>query len=154
MNKQIEIVRNARKYLLGMVADLTVDEFNEIPKGFNNNIIWNLAHLISTQQSACYIRAGLNLVVEERYFTQYKPDTKPTGPLDATEIDTIRKLLMSTLDQFAKDYDKNLFINYKPWTNRYDVAINNIEEMLGFLPFHEGLHLGYTMALKRVIKSA
>ncbi len=49
MNKQIEILRNTRKHLLSFINDLSTEELNEIPQGFNNNIIWNLAHLTATQ---------------------------------------------------------------------------------------------------------
>ena len=153
MNKQIEIIRNTRKYLFDFTADLTVEELNEIPKGFNNNIIWNLTHLISTQQSACYIRAGLKLAVEEKYFIGYKPDTKPDDYFDGAEVDKVKKMFLSTIHQLESDYANNLFANYIPWTNRYGVPIANIDEALGFLPYHEGLHLGYVMALKRMIKN-
>ncbi|MDB5155092.1 MAG: DinB family protein [Mucilaginibacter sp.] len=64
MTKQIEIIRTLREYLLSNVKDLTTGQLNKIPEGFGNNIIWNLAHIISAQQSICYIRAGLDAIVK------------------------------------------------------------------------------------------
>jgi hypothetical protein len=49
----------ARQLLLDQIAGLTTEELNQIPRGLNNNIIWNLAHLISGQQGIFYARAGL-----------------------------------------------------------------------------------------------
>jgi hypothetical protein len=49
----------ARQFLLDQIAGLTTEELNQIPRGLNNNIIWNLAHLISGQQGIFYARAGL-----------------------------------------------------------------------------------------------
>lgn len=63
MNKQIEIIRKTRVKLLEMLSDLSTDQLNKIPAGFNNNIIWNLAHLVAAQQGICYLRAGLPMVL-------------------------------------------------------------------------------------------
>ncbi|MDR3711953.1 MAG: DinB family protein [Puia sp.] len=153
MNKQIEVLRNTRRHLLGFVDDLSAEELNTIPQGFNNNIIWNIAHLISTQQNVCYIRAGLGLCVDEKYFSPFKPDTKPARVIDAAEIDTIKGLFLTVIDQLEVDYAKNAFSRYTPWLNRYGVQLSTIDEVLGFIPFHEGLHYGYIMAEKRALRN-
>lgn len=153
MHQQIETIRKTRQALLNVIQDLSVEELNEIPEGFNNNIIWNLAHLTAAQQGVCYLRAGLPLVIEEKYFLQYKPESKPVEFVSAEEIELIKQMLFSTLDQLETDLQSSIFGYYIPWTSRYGVAINSIEDAVNFLPFHEGLHLGYIMALKRVVKS-
>ena len=65
MTKQIEIIRKTRAYLLESLKDLSTEQFNQIPGGFNNNIIWNLGHMIATQQGICYIRAGITQTVDQ-----------------------------------------------------------------------------------------
>ena len=153
MHPQIETIYKTRQALLNLIQDLTVEELNEIPAGFNNNIIWNVAHLTAAQQGVCYLRAGLDLKIEEQYFLFYKPESKPEQFVNAEEVEKIKQMLLSTLDQLQADHQQNVFTNYIPWTTRYGVNIKNIEEALDFLPFHEGLHLGYIMALKRVVKT-
>ena len=152
MDKQFEILKSTRKYLLNFIADLTIDELNEVPGGFNNNIIWNLAHLVAAQQGVCYVRGGLDLRISEQYFSTYKPDTKPERFVDQNEVATIKELFLSTIDQLEADYYNNVFSHYNSWTNRYGVIHNNIEDTINFLIFHEGLHLGYIMPLKRLVK--
>jgi hypothetical protein len=154
MDKQFEIFRNTRKSLLNLIADLTVDELNEIPRGFNNNIIWNIAHLIAAQQNVSYIRSGQNIVIDEAFFLAHKPDTKPVRKIGADEVAAIKDLFLTSVDRFEADYKNGLFSNYTPWTNRYGVELANIGEVLAFLPYHEGLHLGYIMALKRLVVNA
>ena len=66
MTKQIEIIKKTRVSLLELVKDLSTEQLNKIPDGFNNNIIWNLAHMIAAQQGVCYVRAGLAPVVGEK----------------------------------------------------------------------------------------
>ncbi|HEY9362001.1 MAG TPA: hypothetical protein VIQ00_01975, partial [Chitinophagaceae bacterium] len=72
--------------------------------------------------------------------------------LDGTEREKIKQLSLTTIDQFEKDYQDNLFSGYQPWTTRYDLALNNIEDAISFVIFHDGLHVGYTMALKHLVK--
>jgi hypothetical protein len=136
-----------------MVSELTTDQLNEIPSGFNNNIIWNLAHLVAAQQGVCYVRNGLPLIVDEKIFLNYKPDTKPQGYVSDGEVQEIKNLLLSTIDQLEKDYNADRFRDFKSWTNRYGVAHNTIEDSINFLLFHDGLHFGYVMALKHVIRN-
>ncbi len=154
MNKQIESLKATRGFLLRLIADLSVEDLNKIPHGFNNNIIWNLAHLIASQQGVCYKRAGLNLTIEESFFTAYKPDTKPESFVEHREVERVKELLVSTIDGFEADLKKGLFRDYPSWTTRYGVELNTINDALTFLPFHEGFHLGYIMALKRVVKNS
>ncbi|MDB5118803.1 MAG: DinB family protein [Sphingobacteriales bacterium] len=152
MNKQIENLKSVREFILNFTHDLTTEQLNEIPEGFSNNIIWNIAHLISAQQGVCYMRSGLPIVTEDKYFTLYKPGTKPEEFVDAAEIARIKELLLTTLAEFQLDYEQNAFVNYKIWTTRYGVEIINIDDIINFLEFHDGLHIGYIMALKRCIK--
>src|SRR6476660_6308335 len=99
MHPQIETIRKTRTALLTLIQELSVEELNEIPAGFNNNIIWNVAHLVAAQQGVCYLRAGLPLRIEEKYFLPYKPESKPAHYVAAEEVEAIKALLFSTLDQ-------------------------------------------------------
>jgi hypothetical protein len=150
MLKSIEIIRKPREMILNMVKDLSLEQLNHVPQGFNNNIIWNLAHMISAQQGICYTRAGLPIVTEDRFYNPYRPDTKPTTFVGAEDVATIKALFLTTLGQLEADLSNNLFTTYPAWTTRYGVEIDSIEKAIQFLPFHEGLHFGYMMALKRV----
>jgi hypothetical protein len=152
MEKQFDILRKTRSHLLHFISDLTIEELNEIPAGFNNNIIWNVGHLLASQQGLCYLRSGNKPVIDEKYFLKYKPDTKPEGFISSAELEDIKQLFLSVIDQLESDYGDSLFANYTPWTNRYGIEINSIEDVVKFVLFHEGLHLGYVMALKRLVK--
>jgi hypothetical protein len=153
MEKEFEILRKTRTHLLNFISDLTIEELNEIPAGFNNNIIWNLGHLLASQQGVCYMRSGNKLVIDENYFLKYKPETKPEGFIDATEVAAIKELFIAVLGQLETDYHNGVFANYVSWNNRYGIEISNIEEAVRFILFHEGLHLGYVMAQKRLVKN-
>jgi hypothetical protein len=153
MQKGIERIRNARIYLLGLIEDLTIEQLNEIPEGYNNNIIWNLGHMIASQQSICYLRSGVKMFVDEEYPALYKPGTIPNKFVEGAEADRMKKLFITVIDQFGIDHEKGLFLNHPHWKTSYGMEVANIEEAISFVLFHEGLHVGYIMALRRIALS-
>jgi hypothetical protein len=155
MNKAIETIRQTRKNVLEYVKDLTIEQLNYIPNGFNNNVAWHLGHVIAAQQGVCYKRSGNTLMhISDEFFMAFKPETKPEKFISADEIDEIKTLLFSTIDKLETDYKNQIFGPHTPWVTRYGVSINNLDEAINFLPFHEGLHFGYIMALKRTVTAA
>ncbi len=152
MQKSIETIRQLRHTVLKTINGLSLEQLNRIPEGFNNNIIWNAAHLVAAQQGICYRRSKQPLQVSDAFFEAYKPDSKPGAPVTQQEVEEIKGLLLSTVDALQEDYDKGLFNGaYEAFVSRYGVPLNTLEEAVAFLPFHEGFHLGYITALKRII---
>ncbi|MEX8546903.1 MAG: DinB family protein [Mucilaginibacter sp.] len=137
--------------MLTLIENLNTEQLNQLPEGFNNNIIWNLAHLTAVQQALCYKRSGLQPIVQDKYVTPFLPGTKPDSFIDSNEVETIKSLLISSLDEFESDYKKGFFSTYTPVVTRYGVALDNIDDAVNFLPFHEGFHTAYIMALKRLV---
>ena len=150
MNKSIQTILTLRKNILQLTEGLTADQLNKIPEGFNNNIIWNMGHLVAVEQSVCYKRSGLPVNVDEEFVTAYMPDSKPGRPASAAEIENIKALLLSSTAQLEADYNDSIFKDYTPFITRYGAHLNNIEDAVSFLPFHEGLHTGYILALKKI----
>ena len=145
-------MREIRKSALECVKDLTIDQLNYIPDGFNNNIAWNLGHMVAAQQGVCYKRSGdTPMHISDEFFMSFKPGSKPERFISRQEIDEIAQLMFTNLDQLSTDYQNNIFGPHPSWITRYGVQINNLDEAIEFLPFHEGLHFGYIMALKRVV---
>ena len=151
MTKTIEFIRTPRKLLIGMIEGLSTEQLNQIPVGFNNNIIWNMGHLIAAQEGVCYKRSGLELKTDEAFFQAYRPGTKPEGFVGIDEVERIKTLLFSTLDELEADYDAGIFKNYTSVVTRYGVELTNVEDAINFLPFHEGLHIGCIVALKKLV---
>ncbi|MES3016824.1 MAG: DinB family protein [Bacteroidota bacterium] len=154
MHKQLDVVRKTRTAILNLIGDMSTDELNKVPAGFNNNIIWNIAHLIAAQDNIFYVKSGHPLKnIDQQYFDAYKPGSKPEGPVSSEEIERIKQLLFSSLDQLGVDLETNLFANYPAWATRYGVDMESADDGLNLLPFHDGLHFGYMMALKRVLRN-
>jgi hypothetical protein len=149
--QQINNVKKIRHYLLYLINDLTEVQLNEIPANHNNNIIWHIGHLIVTHYSICYRPTGNKVPLDDNFYTTYKPGGKPNGLLEDKEIERYKQMLISKVDEFEVDYQANYFKQYNSWTTPYGVEITNIEEAMNFVIFHEGLHIGYIMALKKLV---
>ena len=149
--KQIENLKRSRSFLLEALKDLSLEQLNQVPLGFNNNIAWNLGHMVAAQQGVCYVRGGAAMVVDVNFFSSYKPGTKPASFVDEAELETMKQLMITTLDRLLEDHGKNIFDNYKPWTTRYGVELSSIDDAIDFLPYHDGLHAGIIMSLKKLV---
>ncbi|MBK9733270.1 MAG: DinB family protein [Chitinophagaceae bacterium] len=156
MNPNLDKIKQIRLFLLKEIEQLTVEQLNKIPEGFNNNIIWNLAHLVASMQSLCYIRADLPLAIHDKYVSPYLTNTKPLQFLSAKEIEDIKSYLIATIDILQTDLDKGIFNNYTPSPNVfkwYKINLNTIDDALAFLLYHDGYHTGSIMALKRLVNN-
>lgn len=150
--RQFEILKLTREYLLNDIKEFTVEQLNEIPAGFNNNIIWNLTHMLATQQAVCYFRAGIPIKIDQSLYDTYKPGTKPEKFVDANEIDAIKKLFITIIDQLEIDYNNNIFVNFTAFTNRYGFEHRHIDDSINFVLYHEGIHFGVINAMKKLVK--
>ena len=103
MNSQIEKIRTTRKLLLTLIDGLTAAQLNSIPKGFNNNIIWNVGHLVVSLQGIFYVRAGLTPTLDNQYIQKYRTETKPESAASEEEIQFLKEQLFSSLDQLEAE---------------------------------------------------
>jgi hypothetical protein len=154
MNFSIESLKGTRAFALRLIDGLSDEALNSIPEGFSNNIIWNLAHLVAVEQGILYKRSAAEPQLPDSFISKYTRGTSPEGNLSAADIAEIKSLLTSTLRQLEADFGNGVFANYNAWTTPYGVELRNIDEALQFLLFHEGMHCGYIMALKRAIAVA
>lgn len=141
--------------MVNLIDGISIEKLNEIPRGFNNNIAWNVAHIIATQQSLCYVNSGVKPLVKGEFIARYKSGTKPEGFIDEADFKDLKDYLLSTIEQFEEDASKEMFTDYKAFNLKSypGVRIENVKDAIKFASFHEGLHLGYIMALKKIINN-
>ncbi len=153
MEKKIEKIKNFRVFLLNQINELTTEQLNSIPQKFNNNIIWNIGHLISAQQNMCYVKAGLPVTVDNKYFSPYISGTRPGTFVDEHNINVLKELFITSIDRLQQDFDANLFCNYSPSAaiaRVYGFEVKNIDDALEYLLYHEGYHGGCVLSLKHL----
>ena len=140
-----------RKLLRKLLLSVDADWANRIPVGFNNNIIWNCAHVISVQQSLIYQLCGQTPRVDKTLLRKFNIGTKPEEYFDREFIENIAEQLITTSVQMAEDLASHPFAVINPFMTAIKVELTTVEEALMFTNYHEGLHLGViTSLLKRV----
>ena len=91
------------------------------------------------------------MLLPQEVIDRYKKATKHDVDADQNEVDYIKSILFSTLDQTEKDYKAGVFKNFTKYTVSTGSTLTNVDEALAFNNFHEGIHLGYIMAMKKVL---
>ena len=148
---EIAHILETRKNFIELIDSLTTEQLNKIPEGYWNNIIWNFGHTIVTQQILCYKLAGKPLNVSDEMVNKYRKGSKPEGNVSEAEITEFKKMGLELINQMENDLKTDSFENYTPYVTSYHVKINTIEDALKFDSLHEGLHLGYAMAMKKLV---
>jgi len=134
------------------LEQFSLAELNKIPEGFNNNIIWNIGHAIATQQLLVHRLSGVPCTVSDEFINTYKKGTKPEREITQAEIDEIARLLFSTIDQTKEAYQAGEFKQFNEYTlSTTNGILKTVENAIEFNNYHEGLHLGCILAMKKCL---
>lgn len=140
-----------RKLLYKILDNTPREQLLEIPKGFRNNIWWNIAHVVVTQQLLVYKFSELKVRIPEQFVEKFKKGTVPDGSATDAEIKEIGDFLISTAEWAKEDYGNGLFKNFNEYTTSLKVTLRSVEDAMTFNVFHEGLHLGAILGLQKVV---
>ena len=142
MQKQFEIGVQSRKLILKIIEGFSIAQLNKIPIGFKNNVAWNIAHLVVTQQLLCYKLSGLNCLVSEEMIANFQKGTAPTYFISEAEFETIKTLFLQLPIRLEEDYNQGIFKNYIEYKTSVNITLNCVEDGINFNIYHEGIHLG------------
>lgn len=143
--------KTSRKNYLNFFDNYSLDQLNKIPNGFNNNLIWNIGHVIVAQQSLIYKCSNLPMYISEDLLNQYRPGTRPSGTTSQSEANELKELLISLISKTEADFQKNLFTTYIERTVVTGFHLASIKDAMEFNNYHEGLHFGYMMSIKKFV---
>lgn len=147
-----DTVTQQNRVLLSKFLDkFSLEQLNTVPKGFKNSIFWNIAHTVVTQQLLTYGLSGQPLLIQDQLVAHYKKGTVTVHKANKKDLEELKSLLLSTLEQTKIDYDNGCFKNFTPYTTSLKVTLSTIEEAIRFNVFHEGIHLGYILAMKNYL---
>jgi hypothetical protein len=151
MQQTFIITRISRELVLQFFGNHTMEQLNKIPDGFSNNLIWNIGHIIVVQQLLVYKLSGLPMVISDEMVEKYKRGTKPEADVTQSEWDQMKLLLFETLNHTEADFDNKIFKNYQEFTSISGFTMKSAVDALCFNYFHEALHLGIMMSLRKFI---
>lgn len=151
MQETFKITKTSRAIISQFLDKYTLEQLNTIPDGFTNNLIWNIAHVVVVQQVLVYKLSGLPMVISDEMIEKYKKGSVVEHVVSQSEVDEIKALLISTLDKTEADYANGVFENYQEYPTSTGFVISSAEAAMAFNNFHEGLHIGIMMSIRKFI---
>jgi len=151
MKTQFEILIKSRELVLQVIDDLTIEQLHTIPKGFKNNIVWNVAHLVVTQQLLLYKLSGVNCLIPDDLIADFRKGTFPTRNFTNEEFDEIKDLLSALPETLIEDYEAEIFQDYEEYETSTGFVLDSLETAIAFNNYHEGLHLGIIRSIKKLV---
>lgn len=151
MDSVFNIWETNRLLFLKLVNELSFKQLNTIPDGYNNNIIWNIGHIITVQQALIYKSSGLDICLSEEVFNNYKPGSFPNKNISKENIMDLKLKLTSIIQLTKADYNTKMFSNFKPFKTNVGFNLTTIDAAFKFNNYHEAMHYGIVKSLSKLV---
>ncbi|HAO14170.1 MAG TPA: damage-inducible protein DinB [Tenacibaculum sp.] len=151
MNVQFDVLKKSREIVVNMIDGLTIDQLHLVPEGFNNNIAWNVAHLVVTQQLLHYELSGLPCLIPDELIDSHRKGTRPSECFSQKEFQEVKELLIGLPDTLREDYRAGIFNSYEEYETSTGYVLRSLDHAIAFNNLHEGIHLGIVMAMKKLV---
>ena len=146
-----EAIKANRRIFLSILENNSLEQLNFIPNCCNNNIFWNIAHSAATMQLLVYSLSNTNWRIPKEIVKGYRNGTRPYRLYTQEEVDAVKSILVSSAEQCEKDYNDGYFGDYKGFSTATGFNMNSVEDAINFNLYHEGLHMGYILAMRRFL---
>ena len=127
----------------------SLEQLNKIPEGFNNNLVWNIGHIIVAQQSIIYRLSNLKMNITDELYDLYKSGTKPARTITQNELTELKSLLFSLVEYTKLDYEAGKFITFNERLTGTGFMLSSLNDAFEFVNYHEGIHLGIMSSIKK-----
>lgn len=139
---ECEILRASRIRLLQLMETSNYEILFKIPAGFNNNIIWQIGHCITSQQRHMYMRSGLPMYISNEFMESFKIGSSPASWKFTPDVNELKHLLIDTVNRLELDLEAGLFVNYTPFELSIGFQVRNHVQALQAANYHEAEHSG------------
>lgn len=144
-------LRTTRWHMARELEGLSHTDLLTIPEGRDDNILWNVGHLLCSLSRLTYVFSGHPLPIPEHYLTNFGKGTNAQEWVLPPDPDEVIRLFLEMPDKIEADYHAGKFVEYKPLTLGGGHTVESVEEAVAFHCFHEGLHIGMVISLKRML---
>ncbi len=151
MEATFRIWETSRGIYLKFLENYSLEQLNKIPEGMSNNLIWNIGHVIVSQQKLVYALSGLPMNISDSLFEKYQNGSRPDGKTPQTEVDEIKKLLSEMVEKTKADFEAGIFKEFHPYQTKTGFHLKILKEAMEFNNYHEGIHLGIIMSIKKFL---
>ena len=146
----LDKLAEGRNLLLDRTKDLTLDQYNRIPLGFNNNIIWNMGHILVVSEDLLYENSPYQRPVHELVKSRFEKGSVPDEIVGEDDILLIRHSLQQTAQYYKICTGMDKPGNEIASVNHSGLTVISYEAMR-FLIFHEDMHCRRIAQLMEVV---
>lgn len=140
-----------RQYINKALDGLSSEQMLTIPDKFDNNIAWNLGHVIAVQQRMHYARVGATPHVSDDFIKMYLSGTSPADWSAQPNVDELVSLLTALPKKLDSNYADLSSRAFESSVTASGIPLNNLDDAINFNNYHEGQHLGFILALKNLL---
>jgi hypothetical protein len=137
-----EILRASRIRLLQLIEKNNYETLFTVPQDFNNNIIWQIGHCITSQQRHMYMRSGLPMYISKEFEESFKIGSSPGSWKVTPDVNEVKRLLIDTVNRLELDLETNVFANFTPFELPIGFQVKNHIQALQAANYHEAEHSG------------
>ena len=151
MEATFRIWQTSRGLYKNFLDNYSLEQLNTIPSGMSNNLIWNLGHVVVSQQKLVYALSGLPMHISDSLFEKYQNGSRPDGKTTQAEVDEIKQLLFEMVEKTKADFEAGIFKEFHPYQTKTGFHLGTLKEAMEFNNYHEGIHLGIMLSIKKHI---
>ena len=148
----IDNIEQISKRIVEIISNTTIEDINQTPPGFNNNIAWNFGHIATSCYSLAFKANGTDPDFQIPHAEKYRKGSKPESHTSRQEIDELIELLNNFPTVIKAALAARRFDQVKEYTTgTFGVPITNISDMLVTISMHNTLHWQTIKDIKTIL---
>jgi hypothetical protein len=151
MEAVLNTLKVNRNHIMNVLNSFSTEQLHTIPNGLNNNMIWQVGHIVSAQQGLIYGASGNQLHVSPEFVQLFKKGSSPKEWHAFVDIQMVKTALIETQEHLIRDIENRIFENYKEYVTSFGVTLKNVNDAMVFNLGHEMLHFGNIMVMRKLI---
>ena len=147
----LDAITRTRRSLLAVADSVPRTAWREVPPGLSNNVLWNVGHVAVTAERLTYGLARLDLPGPAWAHDAFRKGTSPADWATPPDVDATVALLDGFAERVEGDARAGRFASFRDYTTTPGVTLTSLDEAVAFDLYHEGLHLGSVLALRKLV---
>ena len=147
----VKAMRENRSYAMAPLAGLSNERFLEILPGLNNNILWNVGHILFDQCYKLYHMCGLAMPVPKAYEAWFESGSSPRDWAETPNVGEVVEKFWSVNEIAIADYEKGAFTGFQSYRLEDGTPVDTIEESIVLDLAHGGMHYGVIVTIKALL---
>ena len=136
-----------RAAIVKTLKGVSPEALDVVPEGFNNNIRWQLGHILVTAE--LFLFKGQEKL-SASYNTLFGPGSKPANW--AGDVPSIATLLEQLNEQLARIQEVDT-TTFEIKLEKPFIGNETVGELAAMGAFHEAMHVGQIQALKQIVEA-